>query len=83
MRIQAGYGNPKEPLFMRSQPSRTREEVLEILRETLQGLRFCPDPDVDPRTRALFKLALDRRIALLEAESAEARRLLNGTGYLI
>ncbi|MGA9464762.1 MAG: hypothetical protein WBV28_18375, partial [Terracidiphilus sp.] len=67
---------------MRSQPSRTREEILEILRETLHGLRFCPDPDVDPRTRAVFKLALGRRIAILEAESAEARRLLNRPGYV-
>jgi hypothetical protein len=55
---------------MRNQPSRTREEVLDILRGTLQMSQYCPDPDVEPRTRAVFKLALRRRIAALEAESA-------------
>jgi hypothetical protein len=53
---------------MRNNPPRNPQDVLRQLRETLQMLHFVPDPEIEPSTRAIFKLALGRRIATLESE---------------
>jgi len=59
---------------MRNEAPRTPKDVLEILRQTLETLQFRPDPDIDLCTRTIFRLALARRITMLEAESARTQR---------
>jgi hypothetical protein len=58
---------------MRNKPRRTPEDVLGLLRETLKDLHYLPDPDIDPSTRAIFRLALNRRISNIESEAQQRK----------
>jgi hypothetical protein len=58
---------------MRKNPPRRPEDVLGLLRETLKDLQYLPDPDIEPSARAIFRLALGRRIATLESEARRCK----------